>query len=135
MSNLPFHNNYFIEVDCKMAMTSKQEIEDYNRQLEEYEQELEDWGNREEIFRLSGAEKPKRPVLHSEQKYVKIWCNFGEFVIKLWQTFFDDTINEEVILIFYTEKTTGITSNMSLRMSKERWMKLLTNFGAYHEST
>lgn len=126
-------NHYFVEIISAVAFSSKEEEEKFNEELEQYEIDLGLWETNEELNTLRGISKPVKPVRQITAVYKNLTINFADLIIQDYLCYTDN--EEEMVSVNGVSKSSLIPTSFSFKMSKEDWIKLLNDLGAFHNDS
>lgn len=110
---------------------SSNDIDSYNKAMDDYEEQLKEWEESgEEINRLRGIKKPKKPeLLMSDPDYTEIWINFSETTIANFAFDYDDKRECNIVIVEYYPKIGGEIKFLNIKIEKEQWLNLLASIG------
>lgn len=110
---------------------SSNDIDSYNKAMDDYEEQLKEWEESgEEINRLRGIKKPKKPeLLMSDPDYTEIWINFSETTIANFVFDYDDKRECNIVIVEYYPKIGGEIKFLNIKIEKEQWLNLLASIG------
>lgn len=110
---------------------SSNDIDSYNKAMDDYEEQLKEWEESgEEINRLRGIKKPKKPELPmSDPDYTEIWINFSETTIANFAFDYDDKRECNIVIVEYYPKIGGEIKFLNIKIEKEQWLNLLASIG------
>lgn len=110
---------------------SSNDIDSYNKAMDDYEEQLKEWEESgEEINRLRGIKKPKKPeLLMSDPDYTEIWINFSETTIANFVFDYDDKRDCNIVVVEYYPRIGGEIRFLNIKIEKEQWLNLLASIG------
>lgn len=121
-------DHIFVELELLSGKISQEEIEQYERDIEEYHELLTE--SKDMGFKPKDLKKPIEPKYQTDYKMTNV--NLTDKVFTFWSVEWDSKHDHPIIVAEYYVRESGVQDQLNIKATKKEWMDLLQQFGAIH---